>query len=68
MAGHFVGRKVVPNQKTRKLDGKVVKTCLYNGRALGHGKYFAAMIDDQFVLDENGKPCKWAAVGELTLK
>lgn len=43
-------------QKVRVIDGKVVKPCLYNGKAIGHGQYLAAMVGDQLVLDQNGKP------------
>lgn len=51
--------------RVRMLDGKVVQNCLYNGIASGHGKYFAAMIDGQLVLDESGRPLPFKQVGDL---
>lgn len=65
MAGFSVGKKKVENLRVRKLDGKVVKTVLYNGRALGHGQYFAGSVDDKLVLDEAGKPLPYRQVGQL---
>lgn len=51
--------------RVRTFNGKPVQNCLYNGLACGHGKYFAAMIDGQLVLDENGKPIPFRDLGEL---
>lgn len=50
-------------QRVRKLDGQVVRPVLYNGRAVGHGKYFAAEVNGQLVLDESGKPEQYRQVG-----
>lgn len=58
-------RKGEVSRIVRKLGDKVVKTCLYNGASCGHGKYFAAMIDDQLVLDEMGKPVPYRKCGAL---
>lgn len=52
-------------QKVRKLDDKVVKMVLYNGRNLGHGKYFAGEINGQLVEDASGKPVPFRSIGEL---
>lgn len=52
-------------QKKRMLDGKVVRGVLYNGKALGHGKFMAAEVDGQFVTDQNGCPLPWKLVGQL---
>lgn len=59
------GRKVIEGQRVRKLDGKLVKPVLYNGRAVGHGKFFAASIDGELLLDETGKPIPIREVGAL---
>lgn len=60
-----VGRKVIEGLRVRKLDGKVVKPVLYNGRGIGHGKYFAASIDGEMLLDEAGKPIPILQAGTL---
>lgn len=52
-------------QKVRMLDGKIVKTVLYIGRALGHGKYFTGEVDGQLVCDSEGKPLPFNQIGEL---
>lgn len=64
MAGAYVAKKFV-DRKIRVVDGKRVLPVLYNGRAVGHGKYFAASIDGQLMLDADGKPLKFRQVGEL---
>lgn len=51
--------------RVRMLNGKVVQNCLYNGIATGHGKYFAAMVDGQLILDDTGRPLPFRSVGEL---
>lgn len=53
------------NARVRKLDGKVVKACLYNGHAIGHGKYFAAEVEGKLVVDKNGKPVPFRSCGRL---
>lgn len=52
-------------QKRRMLDNKVVRNVLYNGQAVGHGKFMAAEVDGQLLLDETGKPLPFNQVGEL---
>ena len=62
--GH-VERKIIAGLRVRKLDGKLVKPILYNGRAVGHGKFFAASIDGEMLLDETGKPIPILQAGTL---
>lgn len=52
-------------QKQRMHNGQKVIPCLYNGRALGHGKYFAAMIGSELQVDEDGKPFYYREFGQL---
>jgi len=78
MADAKVGSKKKGTQRVRMLDGKVVRPCLYNGRALGHGLYYAGYVEqadkkgswpsDLFVYDENGKPRPYNEIGELVLE
>lgn len=59
------GNKNTVTLKTRKLDGKVVKAVLYNGRANGNGKYFAGEVDGKLVLNEVGVPIPLREIGTL---
>jgi len=43
-------------QRNRVYNGERVTNALYNGRAVGHGMYFAAMVNGQLILDSDGKP------------
>lgn len=52
-------------QRVRKLDGHPVRPVLYNGRATGQGKYFAAEVNGQLVLDEQGRPRQFKETGQL---
>nr|NDG05751.1 hypothetical protein [Oxalobacteraceae bacterium] len=52
-------------QKRRMLEGQVVRPVLYNGRNIGHGKYFAAEVNGQLVMDDQGRPMQFRQVGEL---
>jgi len=63
VAKHGSGKKLP--QKVRKLGEKLVKMVLYNGKAIGHGKYFTGEVDGQLVLDANGKPVPLRSIGEL---
>jgi hypothetical protein len=54
-----------PNARVRMLDGKEVKIVLYNGRNIGHGKYFAGEVDGELVCDENNVPFYFRTIGEL---
>lgn len=60
-----LGKKSVEGLRVRKLDGKIVKPVLYNGRYVGFGKYFAASIDGVMLLDEAGKPVPYQTCGAL---
>ncbi len=51
--------------KVRMYNGGVVTPALYNGNGIGMGKYFAAMVNYQLVLDSNGKPMVFRECGEL---
>lgn len=55
------------NERVWKLNGKVVKPCLYNGSAIGHGKYYAAEVDGQLIYDDAGRPAHFRSVGRLEL-
>jgi hypothetical protein len=57
------GKKNV-HQRVRKLDGVVVQPVLYNGNAIGHGKYYAGNVNGQLV-EENGRPVPFREIGEL---
>jgi hypothetical protein len=52
-------------QRTRKIDGQVVRPVLYNGRAVGHGKYFAGEVNGQLIMDESGRPAQYRTLGTL---
>lgn len=65
MAGAKTGTNKGRGGRVRKYNGQIVKPCLYNGNAQGHGKYFAAMIGDQLVLDPTGKPYVFRECGQL---
>jgi len=51
--------------RVRMLDGKKVVATFFNGRATSEGKYLAGMVDDQLVLDANGRPVPFHQIGEL---
>jgi hypothetical protein len=50
-------------QKRRMLEGQVVRPVLYNGRAIGQGKYFAAEVNGQLVMDQDGRPMQFRLCG-----
>lgn len=52
-------------QRVRKLNGQIIRPVLYNGRATGHGKYFAGEVNGQLVLDESGQPAQYRTLGTL---
>ncbi len=60
-----VGHSKKLPQKVRKLGEKIVKIVLYTGKAVGHGKYYAAEIDGQLVEDATGRPVPYRSCGEL---
>lgn len=55
--------------RVRKLDGKVVRQALYNGLAIGHGKYYVGYLDgiasETMIKDKNGKPLHFHQIGQL---
>lgn len=53
------------HQRVRKLNGVVVQPVLYNGKHVGHGKYFTGSVNGQLVEDENGVPLKLRDIGDL---
>ena len=56
------------NQRVRKIDGVEVTPCLYNGKGVGHGKYFAAMVSGQLVCDDTGRPLNFRNAGALEVE
>lgn len=66
MAGAKVGSsKNKENQRHRFLNGKKVNPVMYNGRAVGHGKYLAGEVEGKLVLDSTGKPEQYMNIGSL---
>lgn len=66
MAGAKTGsNKNKSTLRIRKLDGKVVRAVLYNGKHSGNGKYFAGEIDGVLVLNEAGVPIPLREIGSL---
>jgi hypothetical protein len=52
--------------RLRKLNGKVVKPVLFNGRAVGGGKYMAGEVDGKLVMiDGTDIPAKLRSIGTL---
>lgn len=67
MAVAKTGSNKKVQQRVRRLDGKVVKIVLYNGRACGHGKYLAAEVDGKLVEDATGRPLPYRQVGTIEM-
>ena len=63
MAAQRGGSKAT--QRVRKLDVQVVRSVLFNGKAAGMGKYFAAEVNGKLLMDEQGVPLKFNEVGNL---
>lgn len=55
--------------RIRKLDGKPVRQALYNGLAVGHGKYYAGYLEgipsETMIKDAKGKPLHFHEIGYL---
>jgi len=49
----------------RKLNGSTVTPVLYNGRAVGHGKYLTGETNGQIITDSQGYPLPLKLIGEL---
>ena len=54
-----------PHGRIRMLDGKRVTNCLYNGLGIGHGKYFAGMVEGKLVMGPNDRPLPYYQTGTL---
>jgi hypothetical protein len=52
-------------QRQRMLNGEPVKTVLYNGRSVGHGKYFTGEVGGNLICDDTGKPLPITDIGQL---
>lgn len=52
-------------QCVRRIGKEPVKAILYNGRGVGHGKYFAGEVNGVIVKDNNGVPLRLRQIGEL---
>jgi small ligand-binding sensory domain FIST len=52
-------------QCVRRVGKTEVKPVLYNGRAIGQGKYFTGSVDGQIITDLNGKPLPLREIGKL---
>lgn len=63
--GKVVTKALSSTQRYRMLEGKKVTPVLYNGRAIGHGKFMAASVDGQMLYGEDGIPLPYNSVGEL---
>jgi hypothetical protein len=60
-------KKGQDGQRFRVLNGQKVTPVLYNGRAIGHGKYLSGSVAGQLVTDEAGVPIRWKQIGTLEL-
>jgi len=54
-----------PNQRVRMLDGEPVRPVLYNGRGIGHGKYFTGEVKGQVICNDKGVPMYLRDIGDL---
>ena len=61
----IAGKKNLHGLKVWKLNDKIIVPVLYNGRHIGHGKYFAASVDGELVLNSDGAPYHFREIGEL---
>ena len=52
-------------QRQRMLNGEPVKAVLYNGKAVGLGKYFTGEVGGKLVCDDTGKPLPITDIGQL---
>jgi hypothetical protein len=62
MAGNKNNPSVRQIQAKKMYQGKEMKPCLYDGRAVGKGKYMAGTIDGEIILDLNGKPMPYRTI------
>ena len=64
-AAKIAVKKGQEGQKFRYYNGLQVTPTLYNGRAVGEGKYLSGSVRGELVLDESGIPLKWREIGVL---
>ena len=62
MAGNKNNPSVRQFERKKLYQGKEMKPCLYDGRAVGRGKYMAGTVDGDMILDTNGKPMPYRAI------
>ena len=55
-------------QKIRLFDGQKVEIILYNGKSIGHGKYFTGTVNGKLICDANNKPLPYDSIGEASFK
>ena len=48
--------------RKRMYQGKEFKPCLYDGRAVGKGKYMTGSINGDIIVDSNGKPMPFRSI------
>ena len=67
MAGAKIAKRNIEGLRVRKLEDKVVKPVLFNGRSAGLGKYLAGSFDNGNTLIENqdGTPIPYYQIGIL---
>jgi hypothetical protein len=56
---------VDPRQCVRRIGKDAVKVVLYNGRAVGHGKYLTGEVDGKIVTNAIGVPLRLREIGQL---
>ena len=49
-------------QKKRFYKGQEVRASLYVGKAVGHGTYMSAAINNELICDETGKPLPFRSI------
>jgi len=62
MAGNKNNPSVRQFERKKLYQGKEMKPCLYDGRAVGRGKYMAGTVDGDMILDTNGKPMPYRSI------
>jgi len=62
MAGNKNNPGVRQIQAKKMYQGKEMKPCLYDGRAVGNGKYMSGTIEGEIIVDHNNKPIPYRAI------
>ena len=53
-------------QRLRKLDGRVIRAVLFNGKSVGQGKFMAAAeLSGELILDSTGGAQLYSQTGQL---